>query len=68
MMVGRIDYLSTKGTVGDSMEFSSAEEMIAQVREDNYDGVPMVIVAYKNSGLTYSSFGELDPPVEIRME
>ena len=71
-MVGRIDYYGTDGTIQDSQQFSSEEELIKQAKEQAYYGVPMAIALYKDQdGKTISRefISELDPPPkEISIE
>lgn len=63
--VGRIDYLSSKGEVAESMEYSDAESFIKSIEDNNDYGVPMTIVLYKDeNGNTISRdfIRHLDPP------
>ena len=41
--VGRIDFLATNGSVGESVEYTDAEEFVAAIKEENYFGAPMRI-------------------------
>ena len=72
MKVGRIDYLSTKGKVVDSVEFTDADAMLKEVREENYYGTPMVIVVYSDGVkplIPVSEFSDMDPfPCGFRVE
>ena len=63
--VGRIDFLGTNGSVGESVEYTGAEEFVAAIKEENHVGVPMRIVLYQDGqGQTISQdfLAELDPP------
>ena len=63
--VGRIDFLATNGSVGESVEYTDAEEFVAAIKEENYFGAPMRIVLYRDSeGQTIPQdfLKELDPP------
>lgn len=65
MKVVRIDYLSTKGKVVDSVEFTDADAMLKEVREENYYGTPMSIVVYSDGVkplVPVSAFSDMDPP------
>ena len=72
MSVGRIEYLSTKGTVAESIEYDNADDMIADVKDDINCGVPIVIVVYSDGGapmVPMDSFSHLDSlPCGIRVE
>ncbi|MBQ3514311.1 MAG: hypothetical protein IJA32_11045 [Lachnospiraceae bacterium] len=46
--VGRIDYLSFKGEVKERIEYYNVEKFIKDVKDNNFYGVPMVIVLYKD--------------------
>ena len=63
--VGRIDFLGTNGSVGESVEYTDAEEFVAAIKEENHVGAPMRIVLYRDGqGQTISQdfLAELDPP------
>ena len=63
--VGRIDFLGTNGSVGESVEYTDAEEFVAAIKEENHVGAPMRIVLYRDSeGQTIPQdfLAELDPP------
>ena len=63
--VGRIDFLGTNGSVGESVEYTGAEEFVAAIKEENHVGVPMRIVLYRDGqGQTIPQdfLAELDPP------
>ena len=63
--VGRIDFLGTNGSVGESVEYTGAEEFVAAIKEENHVGAPMQIVLYRDGqGQTISQdfLAELDPP------
>ena len=70
--VGRIDYYGADGTIQDSQQFYSEEELVKQANEQSYYGVPMAIALYKDQeGKTISRefISELDPPPkEISVE
>ena len=63
--VGRIDFLGTNGSVGESVEYTGAEEFVAAIKEENHVGAPMRIVLYRDGqGQTIPQdfLAELDPP------
>ena len=63
--VGRIDFLGTNGSVGESVEYTGAEEFVAAIKEENHVGAPMRIVLYRDGqGQTIPQdfLSELDPP------
>ena len=63
--VGRIDFLGTNGIVGESVEYTDAEEFVAAIKEENHAGAPMRIVLYRDGqGQTIPQdfLAELDPP------
>ena len=63
--VGRIDFLAANGTVGDSVEYTDAEQFVAAIKEENHVGTPMGIILYRDSeGQTIPQdfVAELDPP------
>ena len=63
--VGRIDFLGTNGSVGESVEYTDAEEFMLAIREENRVGAPMRIVLYRDSeGQTIPQdfLADLDPP------
>ena len=63
--IGRIDYLSTDGKVGESIEYTSPYSFEKDIKEENYYGVPMSIVLYKDKDgntIPHSFITQLDPP------
>ena len=63
--IGRIDYLGTDGKVGESIEYTSPYSFEKDIKEENYYGVPMTIVLYKDKdGRTIPNdfVTRLDPP------
>lgn len=63
--VGRIDFLGTNGSVGESVEYTDTENFVTAIREENHVGVPMRIVLYRDGeGQTIPQdfLAELDPP------
>ena len=63
--VGRIDFLGTNGSVGESVEYTDAEQFLTEIQEENRVGAPMRIVLYRDGqGQTISQdfLAELDPP------
>lgn len=65
--IGRIDYLGTDGKVGESIEYSSPYSFEKDIKEENYYGVPMSIVLYKDkdgSTIPHGFIAQLDPPVQ----
>ena len=63
--VGRINYLHTDGTVRESVEYTSPYQFEKDIKEENYYGVPMGIVLYKDEHgnvIPHEFISELDPP------
>ena len=63
--IGRIDFLGTNGVVGESVEYTDAEQFVAAIKEENHVGTPMSIVLYRDSeGQTIPQdfVAELAPP------
>ena len=63
--IGRIDYLHTDGRVRESIEYTSPYQFENDIKEENYYGVPMKIVLYKDKyGATIPQdlISQLDPP------
>ncbi len=63
--IGRIDYLGTDGKVGESIEYTSPYSFEKDIKEENYYGVPMSIVLYKDkdgSTISHNFITQLDPP------
>lgn len=62
--IGRIDYLHTDGRVRESIEYTSPYQFEKDIKEENYYGVPMKIVLYKDrNGTTIPQdfISRLDP-------
>lgn len=47
-LIDRIDFLFSGGRVGDSVEYSDPEKFERSIKENNFYGVPMIIVLYKD--------------------
>lgn len=63
--IGRIDYLGTDGKVGESIEYTRPYSFEKDIKEENYYGVPMSIVLYKDkdgSTIPHDFITQLDPP------
>ena len=63
--IGRIDYLGTDGKAGESIEYTSPYSFEKDIKEENYYGVPMSIVLYKDkdgSTIPHGFIAQLDPP------
>ena len=63
--IGRIDYLHTDGTVRESIEYTSLYQFEKDVKEENYYGVPMGIILYKDKDgnvIPHEFISGLDPP------
>ena len=63
--IGRIEYLGSNGKVGESIEYTSPYSFEKDIKEENYYGVPMNIVLYKDrdgNTIPHSFLSELDPP------
>ena len=64
--VGRIDYLHTDGTVRESIEYTSEYQFIKDIKDENYYGTPMSVVAYADNDantVPLDFISELDPPL-----
>ena len=48
MPVGRIDYLNCRGEVKEKIEYYDVNKFIKDVKEQNFYGVPMEIILYKD--------------------
>lgn len=62
--IGRIDHLHTDGRVRESIEYTSPYQFEKDIKEENYYGVPMKIVLYKDrDGTTIPQdfISQLDP-------
>ena len=46
--IGRLDYLDSRGQVGEQVEYTDAAEFVAQVAEDADVGVPFTITLYRD--------------------
>ena len=63
--IGRIDYLGTDGKVGESIEYTNPYSFEKDIKEENYYGVPMSIVLYKDKDgntIPHGFIAQLDPP------
>ena len=63
--VGRIEYLHTDGRIRESVEYTSEYQFVRDINDENYYGVPMKIVLYKDEdGTTIPQdfISQLDPP------
>ena len=63
--IGRIDYLHTDGRVRESIEYTSPYQFEKDIKEENYYGVPMKIVLYKDrdgTTIQHDFISQLDPP------
>lgn len=63
--VARIDFLSSSGRVGDSMEYTDLQDFERELTRETYYGVPMSVVLYKNADGSvppHQFVFELDPP------
>ena len=63
--IGRIDYLGTDGKVGESIEYTSPYQFEKDIKEENYYGVPMSIVLYKDKDgntIPHGFIAPLDTP------
>ena len=68
--IGRIDYLHTDGRVRESIEYTSPYQFEKDIKEENYYGVPMKIVLYKDKdGTTIPQdfISQLDPPQGVEI-
>ncbi len=65
--VGRIDYLHTDGTVRESIEYTSEYQFAKDIKDENYYGTPMSVVAYADNDantVPLDFISELDPPLQ----
>lgn len=63
--IGRIDYLGADGKIGESIQYTSAAQFVKDIKEQNFYGVPMVIVLYKGQDgktIPQDFLSSLDPP------
>lgn len=63
--IGRINYLGTDGKVAESIEYTSPYQLEEDVKTENYYGVPMSIVLYKDKDgntIPHGFIAQLDPP------
>ena len=63
--IGRIDYLHTDGRVRESIEYTNPYSFEKDIKEENYYGVPMSIVLYKDKDgntIPHGFIAQLDPP------
>ena len=65
--IGRIEYLGTKGEVGESIEYTSPYQLEKDIKEENYYGVPMNVFLYRQSDgsvVPHDYIAECDPPLK----
>ena len=65
--IGRIEYLGTNGEVGESIEYTSPYQLEKDIKEENYYGVPMNVVLYRQSDgyvVPHDYIAECDPPLK----
>lgn len=65
--IGRIEYLGTNGEVGESIEYTSPYQLERDIKEENYYGVPMNVVLYRQadgSVVPHDYIAECDPPLK----
>lgn len=68
--MGRLEFFGSNGEVGDSVEYDDEERMVAAILDENYYGIPMNVVLYRDeSGKTIDQgfVAKLDPP-NIKLE
>lgn len=66
MKIGRIDYLGLNGAVIECIEYTDADQLKQDVKEDNFYGVPMCVVLYRQldgSVVPHEYISECDPPL-----
>jgi hypothetical protein len=64
--IGRIEYLHTDGRVREQIEYTDIAEMEADLRADNFDGVPMKVTMYadrQGKTVPHGFVYEMDPPL-----
>lgn len=62
--VGRIDYYAPDGSVCESIEYTDADKFVENIKDDNYCGVPMDFVLYKDKNgntIPKTFLSDLDP-------
>ena len=47
--VGRLDFLGSDGTVGDSAEYPDEASFVKAIKEEMHYGVPLIVVLYRDS-------------------
>jgi hypothetical protein len=47
--VGRLDFLNSKGVVGDRVEYQTEAAFVNALKEEMHYGVPLVAVLYRNA-------------------
>ena len=65
--IGRLEYLGTNGEVGESIEYTSPYQLEKDIKEENYYGVPMNVVLYRQSDgsvVPHDYIAECDPPLK----
>ena len=65
--IGRIEYLHTDGKVRESIEYTSPYQLEKDIKEENFYGVPMSVVLYKQADGTvipHEYITECDPPLQ----
>ena len=65
--IGRIEYLHTDGKVRESIEYTSPYQLEKDIKEENYYGVPMSVILYKQADGTvipHEYITECDPPLQ----
>ena len=64
-LIARIDYPGSNGLVGDWVEYRDEAKFLADLKKENYYGVPLCVVLYRDrDGKTISKdfLQEMDPP------
>lgn len=64
-LIARIDYPGSNGLVGEWVEYRDEAKFLADLKKENYYGVPLCVVLYRDrDGKTISKdfLQEMDPP------
>ena len=64
--IGRIEYLHTDGRVREQIEYTDIAQMEKDLREDNFNGVPMKVTMYvdrQGKTVPHRFVYEMDPPL-----
>lgn len=69
--IGRLDFVWTDGKIHDSVEYSDPAQFEADIRKENWYGLPMVVVLYADENgktIPHDFLRELDPSFKLKIE